>query len=198
MSSRLVFGSPFAQAQIEALRAGRLAHLAMTAPASPRQSLLWPSLLGRGLLFFALWLVLIGAAPKDWPVGLIAAATATWASIPLWPPESRLSPTGLLRFILRFLPQAVVAGLDVARRAFARRIAMKPGFVTYRAGLRSGMAQGALCAVMSLQPGKLPVSCAASGEMRVHCLDSDAPVTAELAADEAAFLRVLPGDRSGA
>lgn len=170
----------------------------MIAPASPHQSILRPGLLGRGLLFFALWLVLIGASPKDMPVGLIAAAAATWASIPLWPPESRLSPTGLIRFVLRFLPQAVVAGLDVARRAFSRRIAMKPGLVTYRASLRPGLAQGALCAVMSLQPGKLPVSCAASGEMRVHCLDSDASVTAELAADEAAFLRMLPGDRSGA
>lgn len=169
----------------------------MTAPASPRQTLSRPSLLVRGLLFFALWLVLIGAAPKDWPVGLIAAAAATWASIPLWPPESRLSPTGLIRFVLRFLPQAVVAGLDVARRAFAPRVDMKPGIVTYRAGLRQGMAQGALCAVMSLQPGKLPVSCAASGEMRVHCLDSDASVSAELAADEAAFLRILPGGRGG-
>lgn len=169
----------------------------MTAPASPRQTLSRPSLLGRGLLFFALWLVLIGAAPKDWPVGLIASAAATWASIPLWPPESRLSPTGLIRFILRFLPQAVVAGLDVAQRAFARRIEMKPAIVTYRVSLRPGLAQGALCAVMSLQPGKLPISCAASGEMRVHCLDSDGPVTAELAADEAAFLRILPGGRGG-
>ena len=168
----------------------------MTAPASSRQTLSRPSLLGRGLLFFALWLVLIGAAPKNWPVGLIAAAAATWASSPLWPPESRLSPTGLVRFVLRFLPEAVVAGLDVARRAFSPRIVMKPGIVTYRASLRPGMAQGALCAVMSLQPGKLPVSCAASGEMRVHCLDSDASVTAELAADEAAFLRILPGGRS--
>ena len=168
----------------------------MTAPASPRQTLSRTSLLGRGLLFFALWLVLIGAAPKDWPVGLIAAAAATWASIPLWPPESRLSPTELIRFVLRFLPQAVVAGLDVARRAFAPRIVMNPGIVAYRASLRPGLAQGALCAVMSLQPGKLPVSCSASGEMRVHCLDSDASVTAELAADEAAFLRILTGDRS--
>ncbi|KPH73721.1 Na+/H+ antiporter subunit E [Bosea vaviloviae] len=169
----------------------------MTVPSSPRRPLWRPSLLGRGLLFFALWLVLIGAALKDWPVGLVAAAAATWASIPLWPPESRLSATGLARFVLRFLPQAVAAGLDVARRAFARRIAMKPGIVTYRASLRPGLAQGALCAVMSLQPGKLPVSCAARGDMRVHCLDSDASVTAELAADEAAFLRILPGGRAG-
>ncbi|KPF69741.1 hypothetical protein IP69_10375 [Bosea sp. AAP35] len=155
------------------------------------------TLLGRGIGFFLLWLVLIGTAPKDMPVGLVAGVAAAWASIPLWPIDGRLSLTGLLRFILRFLPQAVVAGVDVARRAFARDIVMKPGLVTYRASLRPGLAQSALCAVMSLQPGKLPVSCATSGDMLVHCLDSDAAVTAELAADEAAFLRILPGVRAG-
>lgn len=169
----------------------------MTAPASLLPGLRSVVLWSRGLFFFALWLVLTGAALKDMPVGLIAAAAATWASMPVWPQDGRLSSVGLLRFVLRFLPQAVAAGLDVARRAFARRIAMKPGIVTYRASLRPGLAQGALCAVMSLQPGKLPVSCAASGDMRVHCLDSDASVTAELAADEAAFLRILPGGRGG-
>jgi multicomponent Na+:H+ antiporter subunit E len=149
------------------------------------------TLLGRGLGFFVIWLALIGTAPKDMPFGLLAAAAATWASGQLWPPDSRLSLAGLIRFVLRFLPQSAVAGVDVARRAMAPRIALRPGLVDYRATLPAGLAQGAMCAVMSLQPGKLPVSCQASGEMRVHCLDTEAPVTAELAADEAAFLRIL-------
>lgn len=148
-------------------------------------------LLGRGLGFFGLWLALIGTAPQDMPLGLVAAAAATGASVQLWPSHGRLSPTGLARFVLRFLPQAVVAGVDVAWRAMAPRIVLRPGLVGYRATLAPGLAQGAMCAVMSLQPGKLPVSCQASGEMLVHCLDTQAPVTAELAADEAAFLRVL-------
>ena len=151
-------------------------------------------LLGRGFGFFGLWLALIGAAPQDMPAGLVAAAAATWASVQLWPSDGRLSLPGLARFVLRFLPQAVVAGVDVAWRAMAPRITLKPGLVDYRATLPPGLAQGAMCAVMSLQPGKLPVSCQASGDMLVHCLDTEAPVTAELAADEAAFLRILRGE----
>lgn len=149
------------------------------------------TLAGRGLCFFVVWLALIGTAPKDMPFGLVAAAAATWASSQLWPPDGRLSPSGLARFVLRFLPQSVVAGADIARRAMAPRIVLRPGLVDYRATLPAGLAQGAMCAVMSLQPGKLPVSGQASGHMRVHCLDTEAPVTAELAADEAAFLRIL-------
>lgn len=153
------------------------------------------TLLGRGLGFFVIWLALIGTAPRDMPFGLLAGAAATWASVHLWPSAGRLSLPGLARFVLRFLPQSVVAGADVARRAMAPRVALKPGLVDYRASLPSGLAQGAMCAVMSLQPGKLPISCQASGDMLVHCLDTDAPVTAELAADEAAFLRILQGER---
>lgn len=150
-------------------------------------------LLGRGFGFFGLWLALIGTAPQDMPLGLVAAVAATGASVQLWPSDGRLSPIGLARFVLRFLPQAVVAGIDVAWRAMALRIVLRPGLVDYRATLAPGLAQGAMCAVMSLQPGKLPVSCQASGDMLVHCLDTQAPVTAELAADEAAFLRMLRG-----
>jgi multicomponent Na+:H+ antiporter subunit E len=147
----------------------------------------------RGFGFFAIWLALIGTAPKDMPFGLLAAAAATWASLRLWPPNGRLSLSGLARFVLRFLPQSVLAGADIARRAMAPRIALRPGLVDYRTTLPPSLAQGAMCAVMSLQPGKLPVSCQASGDMLVHCLDTSAPVTAELAADEAAFLLMLPG-----
>ncbi|KRD95893.1 hypothetical protein ASE63_12840 [Bosea sp. Root381] len=150
------------------------------------------ALLLRALGFLALWLALIGTAANDWPFGLLAAAAATWASLALWPPDSRLSLPGLARFVLRFLPQAVVAGVDIARRAMAPRIALNPGLVDYQTTLPAGLAQGAMCAVMSLQPGKLPISCQASGAMLIHCLDTETQVGAELAADEAAFLRILP------
>ena len=163
----------------------------MTRSTRPRPRPSPGALFIRALGFFGLWLALIGAAAKNWPFGLLAAATATWASMALWPPNSRLSLAGLARFVLRFLPQAVVAGVDVARRAMAPRITLKPGLVGYQASLSTGLAQGALCAAMSLQPGKLPVSCDVAGAMRVHCLDVDAPVAADLAADEAAFLRIL-------
>ena len=155
------------------------------------------ALLTRGLCFLVLWLTLMGTALKDVPVGLVAAAAATWTSTVLWPESGKLSALGLVRFLLRFIPQSVVAGVDVARRAFARQPALSPGFVTYRTLLPPGMARSASCAVMSLQPGKLPVEAEADGTLHIHCLDLREPVREQIAADEAAFCRTLRngGDR---
>src|SRR6185436_12337862 len=44
--------------------------------------------IGRAALFFALWLMIAGYQPADFPVGLAAAALATWASLRLLPPST--------------------------------------------------------------------------------------------------------------
>ncbi|KFC70078.1 hypothetical protein FG93_03093 [Bosea sp. LC85] len=149
------------------------------------------AILTRGLGFLALWLILIGPALKDLPIGLVAAAAATWTSTALWPDSGKLSASGLVRFLIRFVPQSAVAGVDVARRAFAPQPALSPGFVTYRTSLPAGMARSASCAVMSLQPGKLPVAADADGTLHIHCLDLREPVAEQIAADEAAFCGTL-------
>lgn len=155
-------------------------------------------LLTRGAGFLALWLVLMGPALKDLPVGIVAAAAAAWTSAILWPARGGLSLPGILRFLVRFLPQSVAAGLDVARRAFAPVPPLQPGFVTYRTALPAGMARQACCAVMSLQPGKLPVAAEPDGTLHIHCLDLREPVAEQLAADEAAFCETLQdGGRNG-
>jgi multicomponent Na+:H+ antiporter subunit E len=141
--------------------------------------------------FFLLWLVLIGADPKHWPFGIVAACAATFASARLWPVSTGLSFAGVARFTLRFLPQSVMAGLDVARRAFAADPGLHPGFVAHETALPPGMARDGMTAVMSLQPGKLPVGLADQGDLLVHCLDTRQPVAAEMAADEAAYQRMF-------
>jgi multicomponent Na+:H+ antiporter subunit E len=98
--------------------------------------------------------------------------------------------------VLRFLPQAVGAGLDVARRAFSPDPGLNPGIVTHGTSLGPGMARDGLTAIMSLQPGKLPVGrTEADGPgpdaLLVHCLDTRQPVASEMAADEAAYLRMF-------
>lgn len=160
----------------------------MTTAIGPRP---FSSILVRGAGFLALWIVLIGAAPKDLPIGIAAAACAAWTSERLWPAAGTISPLGLLRFVIRFLLQSVVAGVDVARRAFALRPALAPGFVTCRTSLPAGTARRALCAVMSLQPGKLPVAAEPDGTLLIHCLDLREPVLDEVAADETAFRCIL-------
>lgn len=156
-----------------------------------RLSALWV----RGLCLLLLWMILIGPAPMHLPIGLIASAAGVWASTVLWPAGGKLSPTGLARFLIRFLPQSVVAGLDVARRAFARELDLRPGFTTCRSSIPEGMARDSACAVMSLQPGKLPVAVESDGTLHIHCLDLREAVDMQVAADEAAFRRILERDR---
>lgn len=153
------------------------------------------ALLLRTIGFLGLWLVLIGTAPLDIAMGSAASVAAVWTSTLLWPADARLSVSGLLRFLPRYLLQSVVAGLDIARRAFAPVPPLKPGYASCRPALPGGIAHGALCAVMSTQPGKLPVATAADGTVHLHCLDMDQPLARELAEDEAAFLSLLPRER---
>lgn len=155
----------------------------------------FPTLLVRGLCLLLLWAVLMGPAPKDLLVGLVASAAGVWASTVLWPAGGTLSFAGFIRFLIRFLLQSVVAGLDVARRAFAREPDLQPGFVTCRSSVPGGLARDSACAVMSLQPGKLPVSTAADGTMLIHCLDLREAVAEQVLADEMAFCRIFGSER---
>lgn len=155
----------------------------------------FPALLVRGLCLLALWAALMGPALKDLPVGIAASVAGVWASTILWPVSGGLSPGGLFRFLLRFLLQSVVAGVKVAREAFARDPDLRPGFATCRSIVPDGLSRDSACAVMSLQPGKLPVAVAADGTLLVHCLDLREPIAAQVAADEAAFCRIFRAER---
>lgn len=156
------------------------------------------ALLGRGLGLLLLWLILIGPALGDLPVGLAASAAGVWASTWLWPPDGKLSGLGIVRFVIRFLPQSVAAGLDVARRAFAPTPNLQPGFATCRSTIPAGLARDSACAVMSLQPGKLPVSADADGTLLIHCLDIREAVAEQIADDEMSFRRILQPGRADA
>lgn len=151
------------------------------------------ALLLRGAGFLAFWAILMGFAPVDLAVGIAAAAVASRVSALLWPPGGGVSLLALPRFLARFLAQSVIAGVDVARRTFTGRPPLRPGFVTCRSLLPGGMARETSCALMGLQPGKLPVEVDADGSLRFHCLDLGQPVAAQIAADEAAFRRLLRG-----
>lgn len=156
------------------------------------------ALLGRGLGLLLLWLVLIGPALGDLPIGLAASAAGVWASTWLWPADGKLSAVGIARFVIRFLPQSATAGVDVARRAFVRTPDLQPGFATCRSTIPAGLARESACAVMSLQPGKLPVSADADGTLLIHCLDLREAVAEQLAADEMSFRRMLKQGRADA
>jgi multicomponent Na+:H+ antiporter subunit E len=146
----------------------------------------------RAVGFLVCWLVLAGIDPGDLPAAAVAVAAATFVSLRLLPPGGRrLSPLGVARLALRFPFQAVIAGVDVARRALDPRLPLRPGFVTYTPRLPPGNARDAFCALASLMPGTLPADTNPDGTLLIHCLDIDQPAAAQLAVEEARFMRAL-------
>jgi multicomponent Na+:H+ antiporter subunit E len=152
----------------------------------------------RGAGFLFLWLVIMGAATSDLVVGLVTAAAATWTSLRLLPPgPGRVRPRALAGLALRFLGQSAIAGADVAWRALAPSLPLRPGFVRCPIRIPAGPARRAFRAFSSLLPGTLPAGPDDGGTLPMHCLDVGQPVQAQMAAAEARFLRVLggaPGD----
>lgn len=156
-----------------------------------RQGRLAPSLASRFALLFGVWLLLTGARPGDVPTGLAATVLGVWASLRLLPPgPSRARPGALAALALRLLPLSVVAGADVARRALAPGLPIRPGVVAVRLRL-SGRSRDVLCTITGVVPGTLPSGFDASGALLVHCLDVEAPVAAQLEADEVRLARAL-------
>ncbi len=167
--------------------------------------------LARGAVLLGFWLLLAGpdivdgfsagSLPpliSDLLVGLAATATATWVSLRLLPPTGgRLRIGSLLRLSLHFLWQSLVAGVDVARRAFDPRLPLRPGLLVYPLRRTTETGRAAFGAFTSLMPGTLPVGSEADGALVYHCLDLDQPVAAALARDEALVASTRGEESSG-
>lgn len=158
------------------------------------RSLLPRGAVPRAALFLAFWLMLSGGDLSGFAAGLVAVVAATWTSLRLLPAgEWRLRPLALLRLVLRFLRQSVVAGVDVAWRALDPRLPLQPGFVRYPLRFPPGTARNTFCTLTSLLPGTVPSGLDESGNLVVHCLDLRQPVLAQLAEEEARLAHVLGG-----
>ncbi len=148
----------------------------------------------RGLGFLGFWVVLIGPDPVDLVAGLVTAAAATWASLYLLPRhDGRWRYTALARLAWRFIQQSISGGWDVARRALDPRLPLRPGFIAYPVRLAPGPSRNVFCAFTSALPGTLPTGVDERGALVYHCLDVEQPVAAQLAMDEALFIRALGG-----
>jgi multicomponent Na+:H+ antiporter subunit E len=153
--------------------------------------------LARGAGFFGFWLLLatLGTGTgadlaADLVVGLLAAAAATWTSLRLLPPgPGRVRYGALIRLAWRFLWQSVVAGIDVARRAFAPRLSLRPGYLSYPVRIPPGPGRAAFGAITSLVPGTLPVGADPGDTLVYHCIDVSLPAAHGLAIDEALLIQ---------
>jgi len=153
----------------------------------------------RALLYFGVWIIVDQSAkPANLAFGVVATAAATWVSMRLLPPDTGRVRLGVLVTLLpRFLWQSLVAGLDVARRAFSPRLPLEPGFVDYPVGLPRGAARNAFELISSLMPGSVPTG-ETESEIEYHCLDVHQPVVEQLAAEERVYAAALvPGERHG-
>ena len=147
---------------------------------------------GRFGLFLVFWLMIAGYDPADLPVGLAAAALATWTSLRFLPVSGlhvHLLP--LASIVLDFLRQSVSSGAQVAWLALHPSMPLRPGIVAYTTRLQPAGARNAFCALSSLLPGTLPTGSDEHGALSVHCLDVDQPVLTNLAEEEDLFLRML-------
>lgn len=147
--------------------------------------------ISRAVLLFVFWLAISGWKAKDLPVGVAAAAAATWASLALLPAKGSWLRLGALAALATsFFRGSVVSGFDVARRALRPQLDLHPGFVRAPIRLPPGNARNAFTALASLMPGTLPVGMDEES-LLVHGLDVTQPIAQDLAKEEALFLRVL-------
>jgi multicomponent Na+:H+ antiporter subunit E len=146
-----------------------------------------------GTLRAAAWRILAAAGfwwvltegEGSWGFGAAAVLAAVLGSLFLAPPGPglRISPLGLLQFAVTFVLRSLVAGLQVARFAFAPRLAVRPAQHTLVTRLPPGLPRVLLANTLTLQPGTLSV--ALEGDrLRVHVLDDRQPLEAEVRALE--------------
>jgi multicomponent Na+:H+ antiporter subunit E len=150
------------------------------------------SALSRGAMFFGLWLLLTNAASADLAPGFLSAVAASWISLRLLPAEQgKLRLISLVKFLLHFLLQSIVAGTQVALLTLHPRLPLRAGYIIYQSQLPPGTKRNVFCAVTSLMPGTLPCGSADGSELAIHCLDVTQPVIEQLSAEEALCIQAL-------
>jgi multicomponent Na+:H+ antiporter subunit E len=92
---------------------------------------------------------------------------------------------------LHFIWGSIVAGVDVAWRAFHPRLPLRPGFVTYACRIPAGTVRDLFLAMTSLMPGSLPTDVDERGVLLMHSLDTEQPLADQMADNEARLLRAL-------
>lgn len=148
-------------------------------------------------LLGGVWLLLTGAEPKGLVVGLVAVPVATWLSLRLIPARRPMRVWRLALHLPSFVAGSVLGGLDVARRALAAHMPLRPGWVEAPARLPDG-GRVLMGGELSLMPGTLAAGMRGD-RLLVHLLDTRAGFERAIPREEAviaAMLReVVPAER---
>lgn len=143
----------------------------------------------RGLSLALIWVGLTAGDPEGLALGLGVVPLAVALSLRLLPPARPLRPARLLALLPGFHARSVLGGIDVARRAFAPRMPLAPGWVSAEVALPPG-GRVALGASLSLMPGTL-VAGTEERRLLMHVLDREAAPLEALRAEEARLAGVL-------
>jgi multicomponent Na+:H+ antiporter subunit E len=146
-------------------------------------------------------MIMAGGRFADVAPGIGAAVLATWVSFLMLPPDpgqAQVRPFAVLQLAVRFVWGSVVAGVDIARRAFSPSMPLKTGYVSYPVTLPPGPSRNLFMSVTSLMPGTLPAGSDETGGLIYHCLDVEQPVVRNLHHEEAQLIAALGGAPGGA
>lgn len=140
--------------------------------------------LRRAVGLAVLWLIAAEGHLAAWPLALAGIGAATAASLWLLPPARvpAISLPGLAVFVLWFMRQSLLGGLQVAALALRPRQALRPALVELPLTLPPGPPRVLFTAALGLMPGTLGVRLHGD-RLWVHVLDRGQPL-----ADEAARL----------
>ena len=131
-----------------------------------------------------LWALLTDLRTDTWAFGLpavLAGAALVFMlpSAPAW----RLSLSGTLAFALWFAVKSLRGATDVAIRALAPRMSLRPGFRAFTPALPQGAPRVVFLNTITLLPGTLSAEIAGDAVI-VHMLDTRADLDADLGALE--------------
>jgi multicomponent Na+:H+ antiporter subunit E len=125
----------------------------------------------RLLLFGALWTVLAG----DWSHPVMAIVTVSGsvaASLFLWPRlGGHLRWRGVPSLTGYFLWQALMGGIDVARRVLSPSLPVSPDVIEYDSRIESRGGQVLFVWMIGLMPGTASVGWHDDGRVIVHVID---------------------------
>lgn len=132
----------------------------------------------RVLLFALIWWLLTEGQNDTWSMGVWLVLIGAILSVSMAPPVD-WSLFGVLRFIPFFVRYSLVGGVDVARRAFSRRMALQPAIIEYPLSLSLPQSRLFMVGVISLLPGTLSAE-VQDEKLWVHVLDQGNDIQADL------------------
>ena len=133
--------------------------------------------LRRVLTFAFAWWIAAEGNFAAWPLALIGIGAATAVSLWLLPPSTtpRIALTRVPAFLVFFIGQSLLGGVQVARLAFQPRSALQPGLLELPMALPPGLPRLLLTATLGLMPGTLGVNLGTT-TLRIHVLDTRLPI----------------------